>query len=130
MITMINWQIVFGHYSPLVWFCFVFFESLPKYINGCCLTLIDSQENENSNVWNSSLKIKTITLFSFFILKMLFLLQVLKRRRNIFITIWTCRYIYIYISHFSSGIMPIVILVQLWLAISALTFSVYFIEAN
>jgi hypothetical protein len=66
MITMINWQIVFGHYSPLVWFCFVIFESLPKYINGCCLTLIDSQENENSNVWNSSLKIKTITLFSFF----------------------------------------------------------------
>ena len=87
MITMINRLIVFGHYSPLVWFCFTIFESLPTYINGCCLTLIDSEEDLNSNVWNSSLKSRTTTLFSFFILKMLFLLQMLQRRRNIFMTI-------------------------------------------
>ena len=49
-----------------MWFSFVIFENLPTYINGCRLTIIDSQDNKNINVWNSSLKIRTITLLLFF----------------------------------------------------------------
>ena len=35
---------------PFMWFSFVIFENLPTYINGCRLTIIDSQDNKNINV--------------------------------------------------------------------------------
>ena len=57
-----------------MWFSFVIFENLPAYINDYRLNIIDSQENKNINVCNSSLKIKKLRYLFYFILKMLFLL--------------------------------------------------------
>jgi hypothetical protein len=52
-----------------------------------------------SNVWNWSLKIRKKYIICFFyILKMFFQLQVLHRRRNIFMTIWKFGYIYKHLS--------------------------------